>query len=64
VALAGLTFTERDPGFNRQDLQDLLNLWRDGDSHHIKDQAFLKDFTRSPSNAKIHARNEAGSARR
>jgi hypothetical protein len=57
VALAGLTFTQTDPAYNRDDLKHLLNRWNEADSHHDTDQAYNKDYTRSPTNAKIAARN-------
>jgi ABC-type Zn2+ transport system substrate-binding protein/surface adhesin len=42
----------------------IMNEWRDQDHHHNNDPAYKADFTFSPANSRIAARNiQASSAR-
>jgi hypothetical protein len=62
VAMAGLWMTEAEPPIDPQPLKDILTGWCEQDQHHEHDQASKVDFTSSPSNTRIAARNrQAGS---
>jgi hypothetical protein len=63
VTMTVLNMDDEGPAtFTRDDLRSMLNDWRDRDDHHEKDQASKADFTRSPANTKIAARNWQGSS--
>jgi hypothetical protein len=63
LTVAGLDMNDEGPPvFPREQLISMLEDWRRRDSHHCKDQAYKADFTRSPANTKIAARNRQASS--
>jgi hypothetical protein len=63
AALAGLSFDDADPVIDEDGVIDLICGWWATDKHHDNDIVYKKNFTKSPANAKIAARNAQAGAR-
>jgi hypothetical protein len=62
VGMASLGFMGTEPLLDQKYLRELVYDWAAQDPHYDNDRAYLADFTKSPSSAKIAARNrQAGS---